>query len=617
MNIRMNITTPSGAPRPFEHPGPVVRIGRDPAGELVLAGDDGKAVSWNHARIDLGAGGASITDLGSSNGTLLNYRKIEQPMPLRKGDLVHLGYTGATLQVVDLDLPAVVPPPAPQPLPRTGILAAGVVAAVLLLAGIVFLVVWSTRRPPSPVAEGPSAPAPAAELARQPAAVIAAKDPTPEPPAPQPAPPKPKDPPQNPAPPHPAPPRPKPPPEPAKDPLTGEVGTFVALKEWGPAVLLQRQSDAFPWLPVRPESRVSTAVSLVSLPGYRSTLALDSGLKVTLWGNLPEFSAFPPVLECAVMFRLPETGIDLDLTLERGRVHLANAKTAGAAVVQLRFLSQVWQLTLPEPGGEACAELWTLPGSATPNATPVVCLGLFTKGKVQLRIGARTLDLAERSRVVWVNGQQAAPQVDVLKELPEWWSKVPDRKKPEVADVLLSLADWAAALQGSNEVMDTIRTRIQESKDLTMRVVGLVFLAALDGVPILVNFLEDRLHPQVRGTARHAVQAWMTRRPENATDLQGLLEKQGYAHDKAVLACKLMRPLPPADLDRPETYQELIGYLDHENLLIRDLAFWHLSNLVPDRPPFDPAGDEKHRRQAIEQWKKRVPPGSVPRPAKR
>jgi hypothetical protein len=418
------------------------------------------------------------------------------------------------------------------------------------------------------------------------------------------------------------PPRPKPQPhaQPAKDPLAGEVGTFVALKEWGPTVLLQRQGDAYPWLPLRPESRVSTAVTLVSLPGYRSTLALDSGVKLTLWGNLPEFSAFPPVLECAVMLNLPAAGADLDLTLERGRIHVANTKPAGAAQVQLRFLNQTWQLTLPEPGAEAGAELWTLPPGSTASPTPVACLGLFIKGKAQLRAGGQTLELADHARVAWVQGPHAVPEVDVLKELLEWWSKVPDRNKPEIADALLTLKDWADLLQSSDEVVDRIRTRVQESKDSTLKVVGLLFLAALDGAPVLVGFLEDRSHPEVRGTARHAVQTWLARRPENVAELQGLLEKQGYSREKAILACKLLRPLPAAELARPETYQDLIRCLDHENLLVRDLAFWHLANLVAEGPrkiAYDPAADEQHRRQAIEQWRKLVPPGKVPRPPKR
>src|SRR5216684_150960 len=104
MKLQLNITTPDGATRSFEHVGSVVRIGREPGIELSLPGDDGRSVSWNHARIELAAGGATLADLGSSNGTLLNDEKIDKPMPLRMGDRIQLGYTGVTLLVKELDL---------------------------------------------------------------------------------------------------------------------------------------------------------------------------------------------------------------------------------------------------------------------------------------------------------------------------------------------------------------------------------------------------------------------------------------------------------------------------------------------------------------------------------
>jgi hypothetical protein len=103
--------------------------------------------------------------------------------------------------------------------------------------------------------------------------------------------------------------------------------------------------------------------------------------------------------------------------------------------------------------------------------------------------------------------------------------------------------------------------------------------------------------------------------------LQRLLQqKRGYAREKATLACKLLQLLPAASLARAETYQELIGYLDHENLLVRDLAFWHLANLAEEGPrqiAYDPAGDAEHRRPAVGQWHKLVPPGTVPRLGRR
>jgi hypothetical protein len=355
---------------------------------------------------------------------------------------------------------------------------------------------------------------------------------------------------------------------------------------------------------------------LLSLPGYRSTLALDAGVQLTLWGNLPEFSAFPPLLETAVMLNTPAAGVDCDLTLERGRVHLANTKPAGPARVQLRFLRQVWDLTLPGRESNACAELWTLPPSPTAGPAPVVCLGLFTRGKARLEAVGPALDLADRSRVTWVNGSQAAPRVEVLKELPPWWDKPPDRNQPQVADALITVADWAVQLNRSSEVIDTILTRVRESQDATVRATGLLFLAALDAVPFLIDFLEDRQHAEVRGAARHALQLWVAQRTDNAAELTRLLQqKRGYARDKAALIAQLLQPVPAKDLSRPEIYQTLIGCLDHENLVVRDLAFWHLALLVEEGArtiAYDPAADAAKRRQAVERWRKLVPPGAVP-----
>jgi pSer/pThr/pTyr-binding forkhead associated (FHA) protein len=67
-----------------------VRIGRDPRGEVVL-GDVG--VSRAHARILCAETEIVLEDLGSTNGTLVNDRKIgaKEKCPLRHGDIIRVG----------------------------------------------------------------------------------------------------------------------------------------------------------------------------------------------------------------------------------------------------------------------------------------------------------------------------------------------------------------------------------------------------------------------------------------------------------------------------------------------------------------------------------------------
>jgi hypothetical protein len=66
---------------------PVV-IGRSPGADIVIRGD---YVSGRHARFSLVADALIVEDLGSTNGTLVNQRRIEAPVTLASGDMVGIG----------------------------------------------------------------------------------------------------------------------------------------------------------------------------------------------------------------------------------------------------------------------------------------------------------------------------------------------------------------------------------------------------------------------------------------------------------------------------------------------------------------------------------------------
>jgi DNA-binding winged helix-turn-helix (wHTH) protein len=63
-------------------------IGRDPRSKIWL---DDESVSRRHARISVDHDAASIEDLGSTNGTLLNREPVDSPAVLRDGDVVDVG----------------------------------------------------------------------------------------------------------------------------------------------------------------------------------------------------------------------------------------------------------------------------------------------------------------------------------------------------------------------------------------------------------------------------------------------------------------------------------------------------------------------------------------------
>lgn len=63
-------------------------IGRDADNDIVLPD---RKVSRRHARVDCTAQDCRVTDLGSTGGTLVNQRRLEEPAPLCDGDKLRLG----------------------------------------------------------------------------------------------------------------------------------------------------------------------------------------------------------------------------------------------------------------------------------------------------------------------------------------------------------------------------------------------------------------------------------------------------------------------------------------------------------------------------------------------
>ncbi len=66
----------------------VMRLGRDPGGDLVLTED---SVSWRHASIWLSRGEIFVVDHGSTNGTWLDDQRVDRETVARSGQILRLG----------------------------------------------------------------------------------------------------------------------------------------------------------------------------------------------------------------------------------------------------------------------------------------------------------------------------------------------------------------------------------------------------------------------------------------------------------------------------------------------------------------------------------------------
>jgi pSer/pThr/pTyr-binding forkhead associated (FHA) protein len=80
----------------LEIPGPLCVLGRSSSANIVL---EEESVSKKHARLTYAEDGFRIEDLGSSNGTFINGKRVHEVAPIAPGDLLRLGAVILKLEV--------------------------------------------------------------------------------------------------------------------------------------------------------------------------------------------------------------------------------------------------------------------------------------------------------------------------------------------------------------------------------------------------------------------------------------------------------------------------------------------------------------------------------------
>jgi pSer/pThr/pTyr-binding forkhead associated (FHA) protein len=91
MRIALDVVELSGTRR-FEGVCPVV-LGRSSECDLLVLDPE---VSRKHARFDAQNGVVYVSDVGSSNGTFLNERRLDEAIEVRSGDIIDVGTTRLT-----------------------------------------------------------------------------------------------------------------------------------------------------------------------------------------------------------------------------------------------------------------------------------------------------------------------------------------------------------------------------------------------------------------------------------------------------------------------------------------------------------------------------------------
>ncbi len=376
--------------------------------------------------------------------------------------------------------------------------------------------------------------------------------------------------------------------------------------------LLRREHLGADWQAVDDKQPLYGGDLLVGLPG--AALQSPSGaVRLTMQ---PDFASPLPVLEPGVILHAP-ADFDLDFTLDRGRLELTNTKEKGPARVHIRAWGSTWEATLAAPDTRlsvAVLARWrpgsrftTTPGPQDVPSADVVFLVL--SGEVSLQHdGSHYLLTAPPgpALMAWNNfvGQQPSPRY--LDKLPGWAS--PPLK--EYQDALAHLCRSLAA-----GPVGPVLAEMSQSDNPAYRRVAIVLMGATDDLRGLGKVLQQEKHRDAWEDAMLVLRYWLGRAPgQDQAFYRNVQEVWGYTPAQAQTLLDFLHGFSESDLKRPETYQMLIGYLGHPRLAIRALAHWYLVRLVPAgrKIAYDPLAAPAKRNRARQEWKKLVPPGTLP-----
>jgi hypothetical protein len=425
----------------------------------------------------------------------------------------------------------------------------------------------------------------------------------------------------------------KPPPkDPSKE--RKEIATYFRAPgmEGPPSILLARQQNQPTWTRLDPNKPVYSSDNLVSLPGYPSELR-GKGVNLLLWGTMPEFNPNSPVCpflyECSVTLHANPDG-DLEFTLDRGRVYLTNPSGDKPARARVRFLSEIWDVTL-QPESEVVIELikWYTPNLNYFDEDSRADLTLYVlKGRAGLKHDG-FFEVGElqgptgKALVSWDNkalGLQGPHKIE--QPIPVFAKDFPSGD--EAKQLRPALSEIADRMIGKQPVEVVLVEGAKTGKDPSQRRVCTYCLGAVGAVPALLDLLgnEDPKAGPDREAALLTLRYWAGRGPEATKMLfdpksrEGLLVNKGYKANEADTVLLLLHSFTETARTQRATFEFLANLLRNKKIGIRELAFFHLRSLsstVKSLPPYDPSWPDDKLDKSARDWeamieRKELPP---------
>ncbi len=201
-----------------------------------------------------------------------------------------------------------------------------------------------------------------------------------------------------------------------------------------------------------------------------------------------------------------------------------------------------------------------------------------------------------------VNAQGSLVEGDPLQALPNWL---------EMSNLSRKQAQHSPRFAREFDEVQPIEISLVgaiDDRNSAIATLGVKCFALTEDYSQLVEALsQPEHHKDVRRAAADGIRDWLPTDPENGAKLNQALSKF-YHEDDAAVVYKLLWGLPQSDAEQLEPSIQLVRWMEHESLTIRELAYDQVLRLTDKQGTsyYRPDDTASKREKAIKRLEERV-----------
>ena len=360
-------------------------------------------------------------------------------------------------------------------------------------------------------------------------------------------------------------------------------------------VLLRQDIDSGGWMVLPRGGQVRSGERLASPDPFVSDLKIENlAVRMSLQGHSVVSLAGAADAVCAV-------------SIERGRIVFHSgpptAAASGPVVVRLAIGKRSWRLELSKPDTMCGVEV----RPRFPQSFEQDFEGDWYLGSLTVANGAVRLESGE-----------SGPALSLVQG--DWLSLAPADVDAEGPKPLAVLPGWLVlGSQASSAVQRTLSTRFEREFDPQQPIrlsVAAAVKSPLPGISTLavsclaltaqleplVQALAESKYNESRQVAFDGVRQWLVGGVGRSDALKVELGRWFEQSDVETVH-RLLWGFDKADGAGQETSEQLVDWLGHDHIAIREMAFYHVSRITGRKYEFRPDAAVGRRNKAVARWR--------------